>query len=95
MKIKNQEWSTRVISLPGGRSLTLAGRGSDEISAEDFDSPEVKRLVKTGAVIVLPEKKSKPADDAAKEPSHTAARKEPGQHAAGASSEGAPAEESQ
>lgn len=68
MRIKNKQWSPQVISLPGGKSLTLAGRGANEISAEDFESPEVQRLVKTRSVIVLPEGKQKP-DDAGREES--------------------------
>lgn len=93
MRIKNKSWSPLVVSLPGGRSLTLAGRGTDEINAEDFESPEVQRLAQARTIIVLPEEKSKPAD-APEDSGRPAARREPGQPAADASTEGAPAEES-
>jgi hypothetical protein len=68
MRIKNKSWSPLVVSLPGGGTLNLAGRGTKEISAEDFESPEVQRLAKTRTIIVLPEGKQKP-DDAGREES--------------------------
>jgi hypothetical protein len=85
MRIKNKSWSPQVVSLPGGKSLTLAGRGTEEVSAEDFESPEFQRLAKARLIIVLPEKKKKSADtgteskekktpaDTAEEPSQPAA----------------------
>jgi hypothetical protein len=62
MKIKNKSWSPLVVSLPGGKSLTLAGRSIDEVSAEDYESPEFQRLVKSRTIIILPQEKKKPAD---------------------------------
>jgi hypothetical protein len=62
MRIKNKSWSPLVVSLPDGKSRTLAARGIDEVSAEDFQSPEFQRLAKSRTVIVLPEEEKKPAD---------------------------------
>lgn len=59
MKIKNKEWSPLNISLPDGRSITLAARGINEISDEDFQSPEFQRLAKARTIIVLPEESPK------------------------------------
>jgi hypothetical protein len=60
MKIKNKSWSPLAISLPGARSMTLAARGTSEISAEDFQSPELQRLFEARSIIVLPEKEKQP-----------------------------------
>jgi hypothetical protein len=55
MKVKNTSFSELVVSLPQDRSLTLAARGSAEISREDFASPECQRLFAARMLIVLPE----------------------------------------
>jgi hypothetical protein len=55
MKVKNKSFSELVLSLPQGRSLTLAARGSADISREDFASPECQRLFAARMLIVLPE----------------------------------------
>ena len=60
MKIKNRSFSATVISLPGGRSLSLSGRGNAEISEDDFNSPEIQRLFTAGSVFVLPETAPRP-----------------------------------
>ena len=78
MRIKNKSWSPLVISLPGGKSLTLAGRGTEEVSDEDLEGPEFKRLLKTRAVIVLPGQGKEPADKPADTASPPAGGTEPG-----------------
>jgi pilus assembly protein FimV len=60
MRIKNKSWSPLVVSLPDGKSINLPARGIDEVSSEDFESPEFQRLSKSRAVIVLPEESEKP-----------------------------------
>jgi hypothetical protein len=55
MKVKNKSFSELVVSFPQGRSLTLAARGSADISREDFASPECQRLFAARMLIVLPE----------------------------------------
>jgi len=55
MRVKNKSFSELVLSLPQGRSLTLAARGSVDISREDFASPECQRLFAAQMLIVLPE----------------------------------------
>lgn len=54
MKIKNKDWSPRVITLGGGKTITIPARGTTEISEEDFNSPECQRLFTKRAIIVLP-----------------------------------------
>jgi hypothetical protein len=61
MRVKNKSWSPLAVSLPGGKSLTLAARGTSEISSEDFQSPELQRLFEARNIIVLPEEKEKPS----------------------------------
>lgn len=61
MRIKNKSWSPLVISLPGGDPLTLSGRSIGEVSAEDLESPELRRLLRSRTIIVLPEEGAKPA----------------------------------
>jgi hypothetical protein len=61
MKIKNKSWSPLAITLPNGKSLTLGARGSEEISTEDFQSPEFQRLFEQRSIIVLPQGGEKPA----------------------------------
>ena len=55
MRVKNKSFSELVVSLSQGRSLTLAARGSADISREDFASPECQRLFAARTLIVLPE----------------------------------------
>jgi hypothetical protein len=55
MKVKNKSFSPLVLSLPDDRALTLPARGSVEISAEDFASPECQRLFAERLLIILPE----------------------------------------
>ncbi|HEV2860971.1 MAG TPA: hypothetical protein VGX48_08200 [Pyrinomonadaceae bacterium] len=62
MRIKNRSWSPRVITLQGGKSLTLPGRGIGEISDEDYQGAELQRLAKSGDIAVLPGGEKKTAD---------------------------------
>ena len=68
MKVKNKSFSELVLSLPQDRSLTLAARGSADISSEDVASPECQRLFAAGMLIVLPEA-SQPGTGASNVPS--------------------------
>ena len=53
MKIKNTSFSQLVLSLPGGKSIQLAARGSKDISEEEFNSPACQRLFAQRTIIVL------------------------------------------
>lgn len=65
--IKNRSFSASVIALPEGRSLTLSGRCSAEISGEDFSSAEIQRLFAAGEIFVLPETTASPPGEAPEE----------------------------
>jgi hypothetical protein len=54
MRIKNRSFSALVVTLNGGRTITLPARGSHEISDEEFQTPEVQRLFNEGSLFVLP-----------------------------------------
>ena len=62
MKIKNRSWSPLVVSLPGGKSLTVPGRGIEDVSAEDFESAALQRLSKSRTIVVLPDANDATAD---------------------------------
>lgn len=81
MKFKNRSWSPRVITLQGGKSLTVPGRGIEEVSDEDFKGAEFQRLAKSGGIVALPEKKKKPVDKGG-EPGQPGKESEPSQPAA-------------
>ncbi len=55
MTVKNTSFSELVLSLPGGQSITLAARGSADISDAAFYSPECQRLLKARVLIELPD----------------------------------------
>ena len=67
MKVKNMSFSVLELSLTDDRTLTLPARGSVEISAEDFASPECQRLFAERLLILLPEPK-RPAAGASAQP---------------------------
>ena len=59
MLVKNRSWSPRILTLPGAkkgetRTLALRGRASAEISEEDYESPECRRLIAQGELFVIP-----------------------------------------
>lgn len=64
MRIKNARWGQLIVSVGGGKSLSLPGRGIEEISDEDFQSAEVQRLTLLGDIVVLPEEQEQTADKA-------------------------------
>ena len=70
-KVKNKSFTGVAISLQGGRTLTLAARGSAEISDADFENPEIQRMFKARSIIVLSESAESPK--AASEPAPEAA----------------------
>jgi hypothetical protein len=53
--VKNKAWTPLVISLPGGKSITVPARDSVTLSAEDVNSPECQRLLNAGTLMVLSE----------------------------------------
>lgn len=76
MRIKNTSWSPLVVTLPNGKSLSLAGRGIGEVSAEDFEDPELQRLAKSQAIVVLPEEEKQPAGQEKEEEKKLAGQEE-------------------
>jgi hypothetical protein len=59
MLVKNRSWSPRILTLPGGKkgkpkTLSLRGRGSAEITKEEYESPECQRLIARGELFVIP-----------------------------------------
>ena len=63
MKIKNMSFSSRVVTLVGGKTLTLPARQSLDITEEEFRSPEIQRLFAEHGVILLPETQPKGGHD--------------------------------
>ncbi|MCI0487990.1 MAG: hypothetical protein L0229_15475 [Blastocatellia bacterium] len=54
--VKNRSWSSQSLSLTEGKHITLKARCCAEISEEDLNSPEIKRLIAERGIIVLPER---------------------------------------
>lgn len=57
--VKNRLWSPRILALPGddgeSETITVAARGTVELSESAFASPECQKLVADRSLIVLPE----------------------------------------
>jgi hypothetical protein len=60
VKIKNKDWSPRVVTVSGGKTIRIPARGTTEISEEDFNSPELQRLFTKRVIIVVPAPAKKP-----------------------------------
>jgi hypothetical protein len=60
MLVKNRSYSPRILTLPGEKgktkSVALGARRSREIDDSAAASPELARLIASGALIVVPAK---------------------------------------
>ncbi len=55
--VKNTLWTSQVINLPEGKSVTLPARGSAEMTAKDLSTAACQKLLAEGKITVLSEGK--------------------------------------
>ncbi|MCP4129469.1 MAG: hypothetical protein GY754_00495 [bacterium] len=58
-KVKNRLNQPLVITLSSGKTIRIHPRRTARISERDMQSPEIKRLISNGKLIVVPGKKAK------------------------------------